>query len=310
MDGYHLFVSHATLMSRKSAFPAATVPGWGLDSKGFTEVQKNGRWTIKPREYVEAVIRYDSEIGRLDWAAPQDHMCEWEIIEGGQMNGKDCAGTRQYLDPPEAVARRGRPLTHDELILEHQRLTVANLPELERLWEEYRQQGKTNRESPFKPVLQGKPGDVASYLRCARMYEAAGIHLADYSLVGVGSVCRVQAEPVIRHLARGLARLNLPLHWFGLKLTGLPEVWPNIHSSDSGAWGAAARREPRMEGCTHIRIRGKYIGQPSTCANCPRRARKFGDQVTDLVAMLEARGWMDELPLWDDEELALEGDVA
>ena len=205
-------------------------------------------------------------------------------------NGQDCAGTRQYLDPDGL-------LTYEELILEHQRLTVANLPVLEGLWEKYRSRGECHRDSPFRPVLQGKPGDVASYLRCAQMYEDAGVHLADYPVVGVGSVCRVQAEPVIRHLARGLASLDLPLHWFGLKLTGLPEVWPNIASCDSGAWSAAARREARMEGCTHIRVRGKYVGQPSTCANCPRRAERFGAQITGLVASLERRGWQDELEL-------------
>jgi hypothetical protein len=83
--------------------------------------------------------------------------------------------------------------------------------------------------------------------------------------------------------------LNLPLHWFGLKLTGLPEVWPNIASSDSQAWCYNARRNPRTDGCTHIRTRGKYAGQPSPCTHCPRRAKWWHGKVTSLIASLEAR---------------------
>jgi hypothetical protein len=234
------------------------------------------------------VIRYDQEIGRLDWAAPQDHMCEREIIEGGWWGGKNYAGTRHYLD----LERR---LTYEELVGEHQRLTVVNFLELETLWEEYRAQGECRRDSPFRPVLQGKPGNVASYRRHAGMYEDVGVRLADYPVVGVGSVCRLQAEPVIRHLARGLSGLGLNLHWFGLKLSGLPEVWPDIYSCDSAAWSAAARREARLPGCTHVRVRGRYAGQPSTCANCPRRADSWACQVNNLIMSLERRGYQDAL---------------
>lgn len=283
-----LFVSHSRLRDRKSAFPPATVPSWALDSMGFSMLRINGRWTVTPREYVEAVIRYDREIGRLEWAAPQDHMCERAIIEGGRWNGQDFAGTRQFLDP------EGR-LTYEELVVIHQQLTTANFLELEALWEEYRARGETDRGSPFRPVLQGEPGNPASYRRHKRMYDEAGIDLSSYPLVGIGSVCRIQSEPAIRHLALGLASLNLPLHWFGLKLSGLPEVWPNIRSCDSAAWSAAARREERLPGCTHVRVRGKHIGQPSTCANCPRAARKWRDQVTDLAAWLERCGFQDDL---------------
>jgi hypothetical protein len=286
-----LFVSHGRLRTRKTPFPAATAPSWALDSMGFTMLRDNGRWTITPREYVEAVIRYDREIGRLDWAAPQDWMCERAVIEGGRWNGQDFAGTRQHLDPAGV-------LTYEEIVAEHQRLTAANFRELESLWEECRRRGETDRESPFRPVLQGKPGDVASYLQHYAMYEEAGIRLAGYPVVGIGSVCRLQSEPAIRRLAAGLAPLGLPLHWFGLKLTGLPEVWPNIASCDSQAWGTSARRAPRMPGCTHIRVRGKYVGQPSTCANCPRYARWWGDRVTDLIASLERRGYQAELFPW------------
>jgi hypothetical protein len=78
----------------------------------------------------------------------------------------------------------------------------------------------------------------------------------------------------------------LPLHWFGLKLTGLPFVWPNIASHDSAAWSVDARRGTRLPECSHMRQRGRYVGQPSTCANCPVYARKWGDRVLGLGARL------------------------
>jgi hypothetical protein len=270
-----LFVSHARLRERRTPFPAATVSGWALDSMGFTMLRDYGMWTISPREYVEAVIRYDSQIKRLEWAAPQDWMCEDAIISGGVFGGQKFRGTGLTVE-------------------EHQRRTVANFPELTAIWREL-----SDQESPFMPVLQGEPGNVASYLRCAQMYEDAGVRLAGYPVVGVGSVCRIQDRPVIGRLARGLAHLDLPLHWFGLKLTGLPEVWPHITSHDSLAWSYDARRSPRMAGCTHVCTRGPNTGRPSNCANCPRFAQRWRDQVAALGASLPGRGY--QAGLFGDE---------
>jgi hypothetical protein len=275
-----LFVSHGRLRKRKSPFPRAAVAGWALDSMGFTMLRDNGRWAVSPREYVQAVIRYDAEIGHLEWAAPQDWMCERPIVEGGTYDGQLYVGTRRFLDP-------AGQLSYEALVRQHQVNTVANFKDLEREWHESRRPWDLRRDSPFKPALQGKPGEPESYLDCAQMYEDAGIRLSDYSVIGIGSVCRIQADPVIEHMARGLDELKLPLHWFGLKLTGIPKVWPNILSSDSQAWGVSARRDLRMEGCTHIRERGKYLGQPSTCANCPRYAKHWYGKVTALIASLE-----------------------
>lgn len=94
-----LFVSHRRLMRTKK-LPKAT-HRWALDSGGFTELSMFGGWKTSPQEYVRAVERYALLIGRLDWAAPQDWMCE-----------------------PVMLAKTG--LT----VLDHQRLTVANYVEL------------------------------------------------------------------------------------------------------------------------------------------------------------------------------------
>jgi len=274
-----LFVSHNRLRERKSRFPQAVVPGWALDSMGFSVLQRYGRWTVSPREYVEATARYDAEIGRLEWAAGQDHMCERAVIYGGTFSGQHFAGTRQHIDPDSK-------LTYEQLVRVHQRLTVENTVELAAIWPQV-----SDSKDPYIPTLQGRVGDPESYLEHRAMYEAAGIHLADYPVIGVGSVCQLQASPSIGRLARGLAPLSLPLHWFGLKLAGLPEVWPHITSHDSQAWGVSARRAARMDGCAHVRVRGKYTGQPSTCANCPRYARAWGREVVALGASLAARDY-------------------
>ena len=109
-----LFVSHRTLRRYKNLKPATT--RWSLDSGGFTELTLHGTWTIKPSEYITAIRRYQNEIGMLDWASPQDWMCEPHMLE---RTGKD--------------------------IHMHQWLTVNNYLELK--WQA--------PELPIIPVLQG-----------------------------------------------------------------------------------------------------------------------------------------------------------
>jgi hypothetical protein len=74
-----LFISHVRLRKRKR-LPQARGQ-WALDSGGFTELSRHGGWRTTVTEYVEAVDRYGSEIGRLEWAAPMDWMCEPHMIE-------------------------------------------------------------------------------------------------------------------------------------------------------------------------------------------------------------------------------------
>lgn len=77
-----LFVSHRRLARRRS-LPVATTP-WALDSGGFTELNMYGGWRTTPAEYVAAVRRYRDEIGQLEWASPQDWMCEpWVLDQTG-----------------------------------------------------------------------------------------------------------------------------------------------------------------------------------------------------------------------------------
>jgi hypothetical protein len=75
-----------------------------LDSGGFTELSKYGRWTWTAREYIELADELHTRLGGFDWIAPQDWMCE-----------------------PFITAKTGKS------VREHQELTVANGIELRSL---------------------------------------------------------------------------------------------------------------------------------------------------------------------------------
>jgi hypothetical protein len=222
-----LFISDVRLRAYKR-LPRAAAP-WCLDSGGFSELQHRGRWTVTPEQYVTRVRRYRDEIGHLEWAAPQDWMCEPMVIAGGH------AGPLRFVGTGLSVA-------------EHQRRTVANLAQLREL----------APDLPFIPVLQGYTLD--EYLTCVDLYARAGVDLTTEPLVGLGSVCRRQAtaeaHAIIAALhARGVTRL----HGFGVKTLGLLRYGHLLTSADSMAWSFDARRKQRpLCGRAHAK----------NCANC------------------------------------------
>jgi hypothetical protein len=79
--GVPLMVSHVRLSRPKAGRLRPAVVDWVLDSGGFSELSLHGRWTISAATYVEWVQRYQCEVGRMVWCAPQDWMCEPFIVE-------------------------------------------------------------------------------------------------------------------------------------------------------------------------------------------------------------------------------------
>lgn len=220
-----LFVSHRRLAARVS-LPMAR-GRWALDSGGYSELSMFGEWRTSAADYAAAVRRYKGEVGPMDFAAPQDWMCEpWMVEKTGL-----------------AVA-------------EHQRRTVDNYLDLRSL----------APELPIIPVLQGWEAD--DYLRCADMYEAAGVDLTREVRVGVGSVCRRQATRDTEHIVVSVASLGIALHGFGVKTVGLDRYGYALASADSMAWSYAARNDPPLPGCTH-----------GSCANCVRYALRWRERV-------------------------------
>lgn len=111
-----LCVPRQQLEKRKlSNLDPATGP-WFMDSGGFTELNKHGRWTVTPEEYAELATVVHARVGNLDWIAPQDWMCE-----------------------PQVIAKTGLS------VREHQERTVANGLRLREL----------APELPWRYVLQG-----------------------------------------------------------------------------------------------------------------------------------------------------------
>ena len=96
-----LFVSRVRLEHRKTLPRAST--RWALDSGGFSELAAPPhRWEMTAEEYAALVNRFADQIGMLDWAAPQDWMCEPHMLSGRS-------------------------------VAEHQRLTVENFLHLRQL---------------------------------------------------------------------------------------------------------------------------------------------------------------------------------
>lgn len=75
---FPLFVSHRRLAGYRR-LPKAQC-NWALDSGGFSELALYGKWRTTVPEYIDAVNRYDAEVGRMLWAAPMDWMCEPQML--------------------------------------------------------------------------------------------------------------------------------------------------------------------------------------------------------------------------------------
>jgi hypothetical protein len=200
--GVPLFISRVRLAKRKG-LPRASAP-WALDSAGFTALHTGG-YPLTVAEYAVEVRRYADEIGRLEWAAAMDYMCE-----------------------PSVLAKTGGTVES------HQRKTIANFLELRGLI-----------GTLAAPVLQG--WEYGDHERHVEMYAAAGVDLLSEPIVGVGSICRRDADAAICRIVRPLAAAGLRLHGFGVRTRALAMLSYDLASADSMAWSAQGRRVP---GCT------------------------------------------------------------
>jgi hypothetical protein len=218
-----LFVSYGRLRRLVRKLPVSPPQGGvALDSRGFQELAQYGRWTFTPEQYVADVLRYDQEIGNLEWASIMDWMTE-----------------------PEIMAATG--LTEDD----HLHLTVANYLRCTQLWEQYT--AEQWRPNPFMVVLQGST--EAAYHRCWDYYEDAGVDVSNVEVVGVGSICTRQHTAEIGDILGSLQARDpehaLPIHAFGMKTKGLHQFAGLVGSTDSQAWSDHARHgNIKMVGCT------------------------------------------------------------
>lgn len=201
-----LFVSRRALCRYKT-LPVAG-GRWALDSGGFSELTLHGEWKLSPREYANEVRRYHA-MGGMDWAAPQDWMCE-----------------------PDMLKRTGLS------IVEHQRRTVANFLELRSL----------APELPIIPVLQGwTEGDYYDCLDMYERAGVDMVAEPLVGLGTVcRRQNTLRASVIITSLiACGLKLHGFGFKSTGLKSAG----GRMLTSSDSLAWSYHARREPPLPVC-------------------------------------------------------------
>lgn len=154
-----------------------------------------------------------------------------EIMRWRGNRGLVAAVAQDYMCEPFIIEKTGLS------VRTHQRLTIQRYDALiKQVWGIY-----------IMPVLQGYA--VTDYVRHLRMY---GARLAHGAYVGVGSICKRNADP--RQIEEILAaikqeRPDLRLHGFGLKTIALASrvVRALLHSADSMAWSFAARYEGRNQ---------------------------------------------------------------
>lgn len=199
--GVPIMVSYGRLRDTRT-MPVATAP-WVIDSRGYTELEQHGTWTIDPATYVADLRRYVAEIGHLTWAAPQD----W---------------------PAGAATLDRTGLTEAE----HQARTVTSVVQLRAL----------APELPVIAVVTGTTMDgylrhIDLYAAAGINLRT------ERSVIGVGSLVGRPAGEVaaiVRALYdAGLRRL----HGFGVKGPVLEVVGALLASIDSASWSAEARHQ-------------------------------------------------------------------
>lgn len=207
-----------------------------------------------------------------------------------------------WMCEPFVIERTGRSVRW------HQMKTVESLFELRSI----------APGLPWMPVVQG--WEVRDYEACVALYLRNGVDLRAEPVVGVGSVCSRQGMEDATRIVRLLAEMDIRLHLFGYKQTGLGSVLPYCVSADSAAWSRHARNNNvRLEGCTHVHREGSSYGRdvyadprcggshapgrhgpacrpahrrgerhhrsgdPSDCRNCLRYAEAWSDGLVDMA---------------------------
>lgn len=169
------------------------------------------------------------------------------------------AACMDYMCEPSVLAKTG--LT----VRRHQEITLENFLALRALI------------GPLAaPVLQGwLPGEHEHHVA---MYEAAGVDLGAEKIIGVGSICRRNADDDIARIVRPLAAHGLRLHAFGVRTRAFFMLADDLASADSMAWSAQGRRK-QLASCRREPGR-KHKNE----ANCKRWAMQWRQQQLDGIA--------------------------
>lgn len=266
--GVPLFVSFATLRDRDQLWQAKAP--WAMDSGGFMELRLRGAWTISPMQYVSVVRRCSQEMGKLDWAAIQDWMCE-----------------------PIIRAKTGLS------VVQHQCLSIRSLLDLRSI----------APELPWAPVVQGWVwSDYDRHVEMYAKYGIDLTKEPIVGVGSVcRRQNTLQAGAIFATLLRvGIKNL----HGFGLKRTGLVDNAPLLRSSDSLAWSLEARiTDPSSPANQrwldykrkHLPGHSHGVDGKGTCANCLEYALWWRqDVLRQAQAGIERDIWETERVKWTE----------
>lgn len=204
-----LFVSRRVLHGRKTLYRASC--DWVLDSGGFTELNMYGEWRLTVEEYAMEIQRYQEGIGRLQWAAPMDWMCEPGVLEKTGLT-----------------------------VADHQLRTLENFLRLRSLVGEV-----------VAPVLQGWEVEdytrhIGMYERCGvKLYREPVVGVG--SICRRGQDAEIQR--IVRTIKASTPTIRL--HAFGVRSDALLALSDILASADSMSWSFEARRKPPILGCPH-----------------------------------------------------------
>lgn len=189
-----------------------------------------GSWALDSGGFTELSMH-----GR--WSTAPDAYIAAVRRYSDEVGGLDWCAPQDWMCAPAVLAKTG--LTVEE----HQDRTIDSYLHL-----------SEHLPGLVVPVVQGWRRD--DYLRCVDLYAARGVDLDTLPVVGVGSVCRRNADSAIGEIVRSLASLGLRLHGFGIRGRAFASLRDELASADSMAWSAAGRRL-QVPGHTH-----------KNCANC------------------------------------------
>lgn len=204
-----LFYAYHTIGKRRE-LPRAIAP-WALDSGGFNELAKRGRWRMTAAEYIEGVTRLRDEVGMLDFACPMDWPCG-----------------------PPVLAATGKDVEY------HLRATVDNMVEL--LAEA--------PGLPWAPVIQGWDlEDYHRHIELYDD-AGINLDRFDTVTVGSVAARQGDpiAVAIFRTIKTDY---GLPIHGLGVKRSGLKQYADALQSADSMAWSFEARFTfgPKLDAC-------------------------------------------------------------
>lgn len=277
MRSVPLFLSYrqmAALQDRRALAPAAT--SWCLDSGGFMELSKHGRWTVDARRYATAVQRFRREVGGLRWAAVMDWMTEPAILKktGASCELHQSRTIDSYIElrslAPEVP---WAPVLQGWAVGDH-----------ERHLDEYLRRGIDLTEAPIV--------GVGSVCRRSETMRAAGF-LADLAAAGLSLHAFGYKTSGLRQIVGAVRPFGidpLPFRDPAVGRYASVPLWTLLRSADSMAWSLSARMEQGGLGCTH-----------KSCQNCALFARHWRHELlTKLARSAEEQFPESGLPRWPE----------